>query len=187
MSAPEIKHGKEFEKRIDPFFSNLYKDHPVRWERVLDTAAAGNLVRKAESDFKFIRRSRETGAPYTFLLECKSSVDTSCPFYSNFRRFVKSGQNAAIAGMRRGGGTSIILFQRLYDKMIEIWPGRCINEGYPVLRLKLDQKASIVIPDTDEALARFAQSLIFEAEDWCKFLEGEKHALRFHNGFTSRD
>lgn len=180
-AAPDIKHGKEFEKRVSPFFENLYKEYPCRWERVLDSGAAGNFVRKAESDFKFIRRSRETGAPYTFLVECKASLDSTRPFHSNFRRFVSSGQNSAMAGMRRGGGTALILFRNMYQDILEIWPGRLINEAYPIKRITMDIAKRWTLPDTDTSLASLAQSLVFEAEEWAKALEGEKYEIRLFN------
>lgn len=171
--APDIKHGKEFEKRVNDVFCNLYKSWNVRWERPVDTAAAGNIIGTADSDFRLIVQSDKAGAPFVFLIECKATVDpTRCRFRSNFRRFVKGTQNASMHAMRRAGGNGFVMFQNGPAKQIEIWSARGINEGYPNLRTDLPTEAVYIMPDTDYTLACFAIFVIKNAAIMQPLLDG---------------
>lgn len=174
--APDIKHGKEFEKRVNAVFTDLYKTRNVRWERPVDTAAAGNIIGTAEGDFRFIVRSETPGAPFVFLIECKASLDpTRNNFRTNFRRFVKSNQNASLHAMRRAGGNGFVMFQNMLEKRIEIWSARGINEGYPNLRMSLPTNAAYFMPDDDYTLACFANFVINQAQHMQGVLDNVMH------------
>ena len=132
-AAPDIRHGKEFERACNAAFSKLYMRFPIRWERVLDTGAAGNLVRKADSDYRILQRSDIEGQPFMTYVECKASVQGK-DFRNIFRSLVKGEQNASLQMARRAGAQACVFYKDIQYGVIEVWRGRDINEQYPIAR-----------------------------------------------------
>lgn len=157
--VPDIKHGKAFEKRVDAQFRNLYKDHPVKWERPPDSAEAGDVIRKADSDYRYFVPSLTDGAPYSFLVECKATV-RNISFRTRHREFLSRSQNSAMAAMRRCGGNGFVLFQDLHQGIIEVWGARGVNAAFEQLRTPIDSPANMAFPDTEENILALAMFIL---------------------------
>jgi len=134
---PDIQHGKEFEREWAEAFAPLYKSYRCRFERVLDSASAGNLVRKADSDFKLQVESGLYGRPYSFYVECKAS-NAGKPFANYYRSLVKSSQNSSLQMAARCGAIAVVAYKDVLTGEIQIWSGKIINVCYPVKRVALN-------------------------------------------------
>lgn len=128
--AQRNKHGKEFEKFVhEEAFHNLHLTYPIVWERVMDSAGAGNLVRAAESDFKLTARGTEIGRPYVFPIECKaSSLETT--FSKCFKDLIDSNQVAKLRIAQRAGTYGVYFFYSTISKEIEVWSAKIVNAAY---------------------------------------------------------
>lgn len=128
-------HGKKFENRVNEAFKDLYKTVPCKWERVIDSAAAGNVIRTAESDFNLQINSDYEGRPYIFAIECKASIlcDT---FTDRFRSLIRPGQYAKLRIAMRSGSFGIYLFHAVNTKQIEVWDGKSLCSEWPNKRQK---------------------------------------------------
>lgn len=119
----DISHGKAFEKWLHDEFRGLHAKYPIRWERVVDTHDAGNLMGAVDADFKLTINSGLSGRPWVFYLECKASVkfqSLSAP--RALRGLVKGPQFSRLRLAQRAGALSIILFQEVATGKIEVWP-----------------------------------------------------------------
>ena len=159
MSAPDISHGKQFEKDLSAVFSDLYKSYPVRFERTLDSADAGNVVRSADSDFRFLIRSADLGRPFVFYIECKASV-TGKAFDGYFRSLVKPNQNASMAAVRRAGASAVVLYRDLANNTIEAWYGVSVNAAYPHKRTKIDDIPFYITRGDDDGILNLATAWV---------------------------
>ncbi len=134
---PDTKHGKEFEKDCNKAFKDLYTKFNCRWERTVDSAGAGNLIRSADSDFRLLIKSAYVGCPVVIYIECKASK-SGIPFQRYFRSLVKSNQNAAMKGVRRAGAVAIVLYKDELKERITSWDGALINKFYPLKRVAME-------------------------------------------------
>ena len=88
------KHGHEFEGLCHAAFNPLEKKYPIKWERIIDSRAAGNIIRDAEGDFRLKINERQlAGLSYDFVIECKASVVENS-FNRCFRSLIGSNQLA---------------------------------------------------------------------------------------------
>lgn len=136
-AKPDTLHGKIFEKALNDAFSQLYKTLPVRWGRVLDSAAAGNLVKKADADFKLMVPSEHECCPFMFHIEAKATVSDK-PFQTNFRALVKGHQNAAMVMSMRAGCQGVYFVQKTNERVFEIWDAKLVSRFYGVKRVAID-------------------------------------------------
>lgn len=151
---PDTTHGKELERDCTEAFGNLYRRFPCRWERTLDSGAAGNIVRSADSDFRLLVRSPTQGTPYLFYIECKASK-SGRPFERNFRSLVKSNQNASLHAARRGGAEAFVLYRDCTKGIIQIWRAREINQIYGIKRKAMEIGPAYQFPN--DKLTEFAE------------------------------
>lgn len=170
-AAPDSKHGKEFEGTCSDAFSKLYTRYQVRWERTLDTGAAGNLVRAAPDDFRFLVKSSLPGQPFVFNIECKASVSEK-PFQNNFRQLVKKGQNASLLMANRGGAIAFVLYYSLARGVVEVWDGKTINEWYPLKGKSMKESPPITVAIA--SLPSLAETIASSPRDFISTLRPEK-------------
>lgn len=120
--APDLKHGKEFEKEVHEQFRKLYLKYPCTWERVVDSHDAGNIVRQADCDFKLTVKSPRDGAPWVFNIECKASVKyLSLADGGACRKLIKSDQIALMRIARRAGVGGVYMFKSTVTGIVEVW------------------------------------------------------------------
>ena len=173
MTAPDVSHGKAFEKECTVAFGKMYERYRCRWERTLDSASAGSIVRSADSDFRLLAASPRQGCPFLFYVECKASV-LGKSFNSYFRSLVKSNQNASLHAARRGGAEAFVLYKDIANGVIEVWRGRDVNAFYPDKRKPIDTRCALRLRiDQLDRFATFACSLPL---DLLTLLESTHHA-----------
>lgn len=118
--APHTIHGKRFEQRFNAAFSALYQTYPIRWERVLDSAGAGNMIRSADSDFNLTINSGLVGRPWRFAFEAKASIRHNS-LSENVKGLIKPGQNARLRILERAGVIGCFVFHSVENGDIEFW------------------------------------------------------------------
>lgn len=156
-AKPDTSHGHEFEQELHGAFKDAYKRFPVRWGRVMDTAGAGNIIGKAEADFRLMICSAMAGMPLMFHIEAKATIRPEVCFERNYRDFVKPHQNAAMIMSVRAGATGLYFFKRVYAHEFEVWNSSLIGDVYPTKRTAI-KGAPAMKWSTDEAsLALFAE------------------------------
>lgn len=166
--TPDTSHGKELERDCTAAFGDLYKSFPCRWERTLDSGAAGNIVRNADSDFRLLVRSNWSGRPFLFYIECKASKQGKL-FANYFRSLVKANQNASLAAARRGGAEAFVIYRDcMYDR-IEIWRARDINAAYGYKRQPM--QASPIFQFDNSRLGSFALFCVSKPNELLAALE----------------
>lgn len=149
-------HGKVFERFVDNCFRPLTRTHPCEWERVLDSAAAGNVVRSADADFKLQIHSGYIGRPWRFYIECKSSVKHES-LSSCLRSMVKPHQMAKLRLAYRSGAVPLILFEN-QDQLVEIWYAKDLFDVYSLKRVAVEELPAKSI--TKKNFPRFAENLV---------------------------
>lgn len=123
------RHGKVFERMVDDAFNPLDKQYPITWERVIDSAAAGNIVAAVEGDFRLKIKSENPGRPYHFVIECKASTQESS-FNRNFRSLIKKGQFPLMRMSVRAGAIGLFLFHAVDNDDVELWDFAQLKEPY---------------------------------------------------------
>lgn len=134
----DISHGKKFEADLkSEVFEGLGNQLPIYFERVMDSHEAGNIVRKADADFKLTITTAVKGRPFHFWIECKASIvhDT---FATCFRisDFLKPDQVARMRIGERAGAKAVYLFRNVKENRVEVWNGKTIHEEYMNKRQK---------------------------------------------------
>lgn len=129
------KHGKKFERELSDAFKKKHLTHAIRFDRITDTAMAGNIIGKQDADFRLMARSPVPGCPYMFYLECKASV-LHTTFGSCFRSYVKDHQQARLRLAMRAGAAVVYLFHSVETGDVELWAGKIIHDAWPLKRQK---------------------------------------------------
>ncbi len=136
--APKVDHGKAFERWLNDQMRDIYTQLPIKWERVIDSHDAGNVIGKSDCDFKLTINSGCKGRPWVFFIECKASIKyKSLTDPGALRSLVKATQFAKLTLAERAGATSLILFREVVNgkgEAIEIWP--ISKVPYKVKRVK---------------------------------------------------
>lgn len=118
----EIRNAKALESTIKANLVERQKKQPILVERILDSAAAGNLVARAPADFYVLHSSRFS------YIEAKFS-ETAETLRSTFANAVKSHQLASARLAARAGGFYWIVFYSSVSKRFELWDGLyCANQ-----------------------------------------------------------
>lgn len=149
-------HGKQFERFVDGAFRPLTRIHPCEWERVLDSAAAGNVVRSADSDFKLQVNSGLLGRPWRFYFECKSSVQHDS-LSSCLRSMVKPHQMAKLRLAHRSGALTFVLFENK-DQTVEVWYAPKLFDIYNLKRVAIEEQPDYVV--TRKNFGLFAKKVV---------------------------
>lgn len=143
----EITTPKGLEAAIKTQFAERQKRHPLLFERILDSAAAGNLVAKTPADFYVLNAGRFSYVEAKF----SSTADT---LRSTFANAVKSHQLASARLAARAGGAYWIVFYSSVSKRFELWDGLyCANQRSKGAPLSLDRR-TLIIPDLDGVMDR---------------------------------
>ena len=144
VNSSKADQGKIFEGMVARAFRELEAKLPVSFKRLVDSREAGNLIQAQESDYEFIVKTANFGAPYHFMLEAKSS-DKYETFSPCFRAMVKPKQRAKMMLRERAGCKGFYLFFSSRTRNIELWDGSVINDAHPLKRQKLDRQPRMII------------------------------------------
>lgn len=164
------KHGKAFENMVNDAFRPLEIKYPIVWERVIDSAAANNLIRDAESDFRLRIKSEQAGRPFEFLVECKASVLENS-FNRCFRSLIKKNQLPLMRKAARAGCACIYLFHSVNNKEIEVWSMKQLKDAYYAKRTVLDQQPLYVLEQKN--LPKFAERWVTRPAAFVSTVLGE--------------
>lgn len=144
---PDLAHGKAFEKLVHDAFRSLYETYPILWERVLDTHDAGNIVRKADSDFKLMVKSDTPGRPWLYHIECKASIRFNSLTDGGARRsLIKPDQIAKLRLAIRAGAGALILFHSVNQGIIEVWGAQKVIEAWGKKRYRWTESPAAEVP-----------------------------------------
>lgn len=135
---PDISYGKKFESDLQgEVFDKLGLQLPIYLEHVVDSHQAGNIIRKADCDFKLTITGPAKGRPFHFWIECKASM-VNDTFATCFRdgKFLKPDQVARMRIGERAGAKAVYMFRNVRENRVEIWNGKTINTEYPQKRQK---------------------------------------------------
>lgn len=146
--AERNKHGKAFERFVHDNCKDLKKTLPVEWKRVVDSAAAGNLIGKADGDFEFTVNSGMFAQPFRFRIECKASVEHET-LATGFRSLIKDHQNAQMLLALRAGICGVYLFHSVQNDEIEVWFARPLAAAYHLKRQPFYGRPAYVISSTN--------------------------------------
>lgn len=144
---PEITTPKGLEAAIKTQLAERQKRQPLLFERILDSAAAGNLVAKTPADFYVLHSGKFSYIEAKF----SSTADT---LRSTFANAVKSHQLASARLAVRAGGSYWVVFYSSVSKRFELWDGLyCANQRSKGSPLSLDRR-TLIIPDLDSVMDR---------------------------------
>lgn len=156
----DLSHGKAFERDLAEVMLPLVKKHPIVWERVVDSAYAGNVIRDADCDFKLTVCGADIGKPYVFWIECKAS-EKSETFSENFRDLVKTNQLALMRLGERAGVCCFYMFRSEITDRIEVWSMQDIAAWYYLKRSKMLSEPKFILMDD---LTWFAREIVTNPE-----------------------
>src|ERR1700743_1189861 len=108
--APDVVHGKEFEREVNDAFGKLHLNHACTWEKPGDTYTAGNMVTAVEGDFRSTINAEEFGRPWAFAIESKASVIHDI-FAEGFRSLVKGTQVGRMNLYMRAGHMGVYMYK----------------------------------------------------------------------------
>jgi hypothetical protein len=110
----------------------------MTWERIVDSAAAGNFITAREADFRMRIKSALRGQPYEFLIECKAStIDTT--FAKCFKRLIGEKQLPKMRLAVRAGAIGLYFFYSVTTDEIEIWDFQQVAKAYYEKRVKFEE------------------------------------------------
>lgn len=158
MKKPRVDHGKIFEAYINSQMSEIMRERPCYWARILDSASAGNLIEAREGDFEFTMRAEGQGKCYGIIVECKASTEHNS-LASCFRSMLRTKQIARMRLRMRGGYTGVYLFHAVENDEIEVWSAAPLLEAFYQKRTKFFCQPYIVIQK---------DKFKFLAESWVK-------------------
>ena len=150
-------HGKQFEKLIDKAFCVLDKQFPITWERIIDSAAAGNIVAATEGDFRMKIASNYAGRPYSFVIECKAS-NVENTFNRCFRSLIKKGQFPLMRMSVRAGAIGLFLFYSVQNEEMEVWDFNQLKKPYYEKRKPFDGQPRYIVAKPN--IETFALNLV---------------------------
>jgi len=137
-------HGKKFEKLTNSVFHPLRLQLPIKWERIVDSAAAGNFIEARASDFELSVKSGQAGQPYRFLIECKAS-DQEATFAKCFKSLIKKKQLPKMRLAVRAGAIGLYFFHSVKTGEIEIWDFSQVKKAYYAKRTKFEDVPRYVV------------------------------------------
>lgn len=124
-----IRNYTEHQNAISDALKEAQRTGPLMFERITDSAIAGNLIGKQPADFYVLSRG------HFFYLEAKFS-EVSSSLRSVFSGAVKAHQLAAARKSQRAGGSYFIFYYSSVTKVHEVWDGvycrRRRSEGKPL-------------------------------------------------------
>jgi hypothetical protein len=143
----EIATPKGLEAAIKAELAERQKRQPMLFERIVDSAAAGNLIGKTPADFYVLHSSRFSYIEAKF----SSSAET---LRATFANAVKSHQLASARLAARAGGSYWIVFYSGVSKRFELWDGLyCANQRSKGSPLALPER-KLIVPDLETVMDR---------------------------------
>jgi penicillin-binding protein-related factor A (putative recombinase) len=110
------KSATDLEGKVNDWFVSAQEVRPLIFERILDSKAAGNLVKRAPADFYFLYNGRFA------YLEAKFS-EKHVTLRSCLSSAVRPHQLASARLVQRAGGRYWFLFYSKVSEQYEIWDG----------------------------------------------------------------
>lgn len=163
--ARKYDHGKAFEKEVHDAFRSLYLKHPIRWDRIVDSHDAGNIVKSTDSDFKLTIASSKPGYPLVFCIECKASIDFDSLADNGARRsLIRAPQLARMRLAMRAGMTGLYFFKSMGTGYIEVWDAHRVVDAWAKKRYHWVAQPDIRIMSDD--LKKWAEHWVKEQLDW---------------------
>lgn len=157
----DLSHGKALERDLATEMNKLEMKVPMLWERVVDSAYAGNIIRDADCDFKLTVPGAGIGQPFLFWIECKASINHTT-FVTGFRGLVKTNQLALMRKGERAGACGFYMFRAEPSKKIEIWSLQDIAAWYYQKRVTMLSEPKFVFGD--HRLAEFCEKLVTQPD-----------------------
>ena len=112
----EITVAKDLERAIKKEMELRQPRQPMIFERIVDSAAAGNIIGRTPADFYLLHSGKFS------YIEAKFSSTTET-LRSGFSSLVKSHQLASARLVARAGGNYWIIFYSGVSKRFELWDG----------------------------------------------------------------
>lgn len=164
------KHGHEFEGLCNDAFNPLEKKYPIKWERIIDSRAAGNIIRDAEGDYRLKISAKQiagAGLSYDFVIECKASVVENS-FNRCFRSLIGSNQLALMRKEARAGAVCIYLFHSVNNREIEVWSMKQLRESYYEKRTEFTGEPRYIVEQSN--LKKFAERWVSNPQGFISIL-----------------
>lgn len=162
------KHGHEFEGLCNAAFNPLEKKYPIKWERIIDSRAAGNIIRDAEGDFRLKINERQlAGLSYDFVIECKASVVENS-FNRCFRSLIGSNQLALMRKEARAGAVCIYLFHSVNNREIEVWSMKQLRDSYYEKRTEFTGEPVYIVEESN--FKKFAERWVVNPQQFISIL-----------------
>jgi hypothetical protein len=141
----------------------------MTWERVIDSAAAGNFIEARESDFRMRIKSALRGQPYEFLIECKAStIDTT--FAKCFKRLIGDKQLPKMRLAVRAGAIGLYFFYSVTTDEIEIWDFSQVAKAYYTKRVKFEDVPRYIVSGVNYPI--FAKKMVENPERFIREILG---------------
>ena len=141
--SEDIKYGKIFENKIKDATTGFENQYPVRITKIVDSFTAGNVIGKADSDFRLQIRSQISDAPYVIYLEAKATV-RDIDFAGAFRGIVARQYAAMVMNMRAGAGCCYFMWH-VNKNHFEVWDAGLISQYFSKPRVRIDGHAAFTI------------------------------------------
>lgn len=151
-------HGHKFERDIDGIMRPLFLKYPSFWGRVIDSAAAGNLIESVHGDFDLFIPTGERGKTFGFIVECKASTEHTS-LATCFKSVVRAAQIGKMRLKLRAGLYGVYLFYSVENDEVEVWSGKVIAYAYHEKKAKFYCQPAVI-----SSLANFPRV----AENWLK-------------------
>lgn len=162
---PDTVHGKIFENNITAAMKGVENQLPIRFSKITDSFAAGNIIQAVDSDFKLQIKSPHNDSPYLIYIEAKATVLEN-DFAHVFRSFVKGTQNASMVMNMRAGAAGCYFFHKVNEGIFEVWDAGLVGKYYFPARKPIDGHAAYTV-----AHANLAQFMLRICSDPSSFLQ----------------
>lgn len=157
MAKPDNLHGKEFEKLVNDVMHPLFLKYPCYWARIIDSAAAGNLIEAREGDFELSFPTQDKGKALAFTVECKAS-SKHLSLAASFRQMLRPKQVGKMRLKIRGGFYGMYLFYSVENEEIEAWSAAPLIAAFNDKKVKFFCQPAFVVSKTN--FPRMAESWV---------------------------
>lgn len=157
-------HGHKFERDIDEIMKPLFLKYPCFWGRVIDSAAAGNLIESVHGDFDLFVPTAERGKAFGYVVECKASTE-HVTLATCFKSVVRATQVGKMRLKMRAGLYGVYLFYSVENDEVEVWSGKVIADAYHTKRQKFYCQPAVIsslgnFPKVAESWVRSPQEFL---------------------------
>lgn len=141
----------------------------MSWERIIDSAAAGNFIESREADFKLRIKSERRGCPFEFLIECKAS-NQETTFAKCFKSMIGKKQLPRMRLAVRAGAIGLFFFHSVTTDEIEIWDFTQVSKAYYEKRTPFEEVPRYVVTVLNYSV--FAKRLVQDPDRFIRDILG---------------